>query len=91
MSRALCSMCHMRTALKLCANCAAYYAACGTYTIKQGDTFLKLAMDKGFPLSDLLAVNPGVVPESLVVGQTVNMPCQGADQNGEYIRHQSCK
>ncbi|KGK91326.1 hypothetical protein DP73_04180 [Desulfosporosinus sp. HMP52] len=44
------------------------------YTIQTGDTFYKIALAKKVPLSELLAVNPGIDPNRLMVGQTIKLP-----------------
>jgi len=50
---------------------------CGSYVIKAGDTFWKLAQERGTPFEIFMSANPGVVPESLQIGQQINLPCQG--------------
>lgn len=49
-------------------------AAAGTYTIRGGDTFAKLAKEWGLPLQNLLDANPGVNPSALRIGQVINVP-----------------
>ncbi|MGI5901109.1 MAG: LysM peptidoglycan-binding domain-containing protein [Desulfitobacteriia bacterium] len=44
------------------------------YTIKAGDTFSKLARRYGIPVSTLTALNPGVNPLELQVGQIICLP-----------------
>ncbi|MCC5912363.1 MAG: LysM peptidoglycan-binding domain-containing protein [Clostridiaceae bacterium] len=44
------------------------------YTIRAGDTFFRLATRFNVSLDALLAANPGVDPDRLVVGQTVCIP-----------------
>jgi len=49
----------------------------GTYTIKKGDTFIKIAREVyGDPsrMKDIAAANPGVDPRKLKVGQTIILP-----------------
>jgi nucleoid-associated protein YgaU len=52
----------------------------GTYTIKKGDTFIKIAREVyGDPsrMKDIAAANPGVDPRKLKVGQTIILPDVG--------------
>jgi nucleoid-associated protein YgaU len=52
----------------------------GTYTIKKGDTFIKIAREVyGDPgrMKDIAAANPGVDPRKLKVGQTIILPDAG--------------
>lgn len=44
------------------------------YTIKSGDTFYKLSVDYGVPVSAIIAANPGVNPSNLRVGQQIRIP-----------------
>jgi LysM repeat protein len=46
----------------------------GEYVIKPGDTFAKIARAQGFALADLQAVNSGVNPNALKVGQKIKLP-----------------
>lgn len=46
------------------------------YTMKDGDTFWQLSINRGLSLEAVLAANPGVVPEHLQIGQRVNLPCR---------------
>jgi LysM repeat protein len=48
---------------------------CGTHTIRAGDTFWKVSQEKGLSLQAVQQANPGVSPESLKVGQRINLPC----------------
>lgn len=41
------------------------------YIIKAGDTLFAIAQAKGIALPALQALNPGVVPETLQVGQSI--------------------
>lgn len=53
----------------------------GTYTIKKGDTFIKIAREVyGDPsrMKDIAAANPGVEPTKLKVGQTIILPDVGS-------------
>ncbi|UQC87852.1 intracellular hyphae protein 1 [Colletotrichum lupini] len=45
-----------------------------TYTIKSGDTFFVVAQRLVITTDSLTGANPGVVPESLQVGQVINVP-----------------
>ena len=45
-----------------------------THTIVAGDTFWLLSQRYGCKLEEILAVNPGVVPELLQIGQIVQLP-----------------
>jgi hypothetical protein len=45
-----------------------------TYVIKPGDNFYLLANRLGVSLDQIVAVNPGVSPESLIVGQQIKLP-----------------
>jgi LysM repeat protein len=44
------------------------------YVIKPGDTFAKIARERGVSLADLQAVNAGVNPSGLKVGQKIKLP-----------------
>lgn len=44
------------------------------YTIQPGDTFYALAVRFGISLQSLLAANPGVNPNALIVGQQICIP-----------------
>ncbi|MFC5049035.1 LysM peptidoglycan-binding domain-containing protein [Rubritalea spongiae] len=46
----------------------------GSYTIRSGDTFSKIAKKNGISLNTLLNANKGVSPNRLSVGQTINLP-----------------
>lgn len=45
-----------------------------TYVIQPGDTFYLIAQRYNISLDSLLAANPGVDPNNLQVGQTINVP-----------------
>lgn len=47
------------------------------YTIQAGDTFYKIALRFQISLSSLLAVNPGVDPNQLRIGQQIRIPVPG--------------
>ncbi len=44
------------------------------YTIQPGDTFIGIARRFGYTLDALLAINPGVAPQNLRVGQQICLP-----------------
>jgi len=44
------------------------------YIIQPGDTFYKIALAFGIPLSELLAINVGIEPYELRVGQMIQLP-----------------
>jgi LysM repeat protein len=46
----------------------------GEYVIKSGDSFAKIARAQGVSLADIQAVNPGVNPNRLSVGQKIKLP-----------------
>ena len=46
------------------------------HTIVAGDTFWQLSQKYGCRLDEVLATNPGVVPEQLQIGQIVGIPRQ---------------
>lgn len=45
-----------------------------TYTIQAGDTFFRLAQRFGTTVAAIQAVNPGVDPNRLQIGQVINLP-----------------
>ena len=45
-----------------------------TYRIQEGDTLYSLGQRYGFSTQEMLAANPGVVPENLQINQQVNIP-----------------
>src|SRR4051812_14988884 len=49
-----------------------------TYSIATGDTLSSIAERFGIRLEDLLAANPGIVPEALSIGQTLKIPAAGS-------------
>jgi LysM repeat protein len=51
-------------------------SADGTYTIKSGDSFAKIARANGVSLADLEAANSGVDPKHLKIGQKINLPAK---------------
>ena len=46
-----------------------------TVTIQPGDTIFKYAMQYHVSMDRIIAANPGVDPNNLVVGSTLNIPC----------------
>lgn len=59
-------------------------------TIKPGDTFYGLATCFGITLQALLAANPGIDPNRLVVGQTVCLPGSALPQPPQLIQTPLC-
>jgi len=53
-----------------------------TYTVARNDTLSGIAERFGIRLDDLLAANPGVVPEALSVGQTLKIPVSSQGTSG---------
>lgn len=49
-----------------------------TYTIRAGDTLLEIAQRYGVSLDEMLAANPGIIPEALTVGQVIRIPALGS-------------
>jgi len=52
----------------------------GTYTIKKGDTFIKIAREvygDQSRMKDIAAANPGLDPNKLKIGQTIVLPDVG--------------
>ena len=64
----------IRTGDKLLIPVHSSKAGNGTYTIKAGDTLFSLAKANGLTVDELLEANPGLVPESISVGQTIAIP-----------------
>jgi len=50
------------------------------YTVKEGDTFISIAVQFGVTLPTLTALNPLVTPDLLSVGDTLSIPAQGEIQ-----------
>jgi LysM repeat protein len=44
------------------------------YQIESGDTILGIAIQRGTTVAEILALNPGIVPENLQIGQPVVLP-----------------
>ncbi len=49
-----------------------------TYTVQRGDTLLEIASRYGISLAELLAANPGIMPEALSIGQAIQIPAPRA-------------
>ena len=47
------------------------------YTVLPGETFSGIATKFGISVQDLLNANPGIVPEELLIGQTIQVPWVG--------------
>lgn len=45
-----------------------------TYTIRPGDTYFRLSRRFGVSIEDLIAVNPGVEPDAVLIGQQICIP-----------------
>lgn len=54
--------------------------ASNTHTIKQGETFWQLEKDWGMPTGHLSALNPGVDPKKLQIGQSIKIKGDAAPQ-----------
>lgn len=50
------------------------YIAMSTYTIQAGDTFSSIATTFNTTVAAIEAANPGVNPDDLQIGQTINLP-----------------
>lgn len=44
-----------------------------TYTVQTGDTLTAIAHKTGIPLSEILALNPGVDPQILTAGEVLKL------------------
>jgi len=58
-----------------------------TYTIQAGDTFASIAAAFGTTVDAIEAVNPGVDPLDLQIGQVVNLPVPGGNPGGGYVNY----
>jgi lipoprotein-anchoring transpeptidase ErfK/SrfK len=47
-----------------------------TYSVKKGDTLLKIAWKLGFPLWKILEVNPGLDPDNVIAGTELIIPAK---------------
>lgn len=52
-------------------------AGYSTYVVKQGESLSKIAANHGFRTIDVLALNPGINPDKIKVGQTIYLPVAG--------------
>ncbi len=48
------------------------------YQVKAGDMLLAIAMTNNLRLCELVAANPGITPDHIEVGQSINIPVPGA-------------
>jgi LysM repeat protein len=53
-------------------------AVSGSYEVKAGDNFSKIARENGTTIAALQAANPGVNPAKLAIGQKINLSGSGA-------------
>ena len=54
----------------------------GTYVVKSGDILGRIASAHNAKVSDIVALNPGINPNKLIVGQTLVMPAGAANLDG---------
>ncbi len=52
-----------------------------TWYVQPGDTLYQIAQSHGVSISDLLAANPGLDPNNLIVGQEVMIPDKGGTRS----------
>ncbi|HSK89412.1 MAG TPA: LysM peptidoglycan-binding domain-containing protein [Anaerolineales bacterium] len=45
-----------------------------TYTVRQGDTISSVALKFGVSMDDLQAANPEISPNTMSIGQVINIP-----------------
>ncbi len=45
-----------------------------TYTVKAGDTLFQIALENGTTVEAILAVNPGLNPDTLAIGMEIRLP-----------------
>jgi LysM repeat protein len=57
-------------------------ASPGQLKIKKGDTLERIALANGLSVAELKRANPGVVPERLKIGSSINVPAQTSDPKG---------
>lgn len=61
--------------------------AAGTYSIKSGDTFDAIAKRLGVDITAIQSLNSGVKPESLQVGQIINVPDKPVVIDHDDVKH----
>ncbi|MCL6646467.1 MAG: LysM peptidoglycan-binding domain-containing protein [Dehalococcoidia bacterium] len=44
------------------------------YVVKPGDTLFQIALDNGTTVDAIVAVNPGLNPDTLAVGMEIRLP-----------------
>lgn len=54
-----------------------------TYTVQSGDTMSSVALKFGVSMDDLQAVNPEISPNSMSIGQMLNIPSNPDNPSGE--------
>jgi len=54
-----------------------------TYTIRQGDTISSIALEFGVSMDDLQAANPEISPNTMSIGQVINIPSNPENPSGE--------
>ena len=54
-----------------------------TYAVKRGDTISSIALNFGVSIDDLLSANPEISPNSMSVGQVINIPSNPQNPSGE--------
>jgi LysM repeat protein len=54
-----------------------------TYTIKSGDTISSIALQFGVSMDDLQAANPEISPNTMSIGQVINIPSNPDNPSGE--------
>ena len=54
-----------------------------TYTVQPGDTMGGIALKFGVALADLEAANPGVLPNTMSIGEVLHIPSDPANPSGE--------
>ncbi len=53
------------------------------YTVQPGETISSIALKFGISIEELLAANPGINPNILSIGTTLNIPAKPANLSGE--------
>ena len=54
-----------------------------TYTVRRGDTISSIALDHNVSIDELLAANPEVSPNTMSIGQVINIPGSPENLSGE--------